>query len=166
MLFSTEPRSYSLPLALVVFGLSLYPAKGAIELVDGSRTTKPAGYTQLAFEDEALGASNATVGSGPSATVPFIGPGLMVLSYSAGDPTWDSLPQGDPGLRAWLRGREDLTVEDNCPRDHRWRWPHKPCPGSSAVPEASTWLAGGFALLGLALSAVKGRGNRVRKTAG
>ena len=155
-------------MALAIFGLALYPAKGAIELVDGSLTARPAGYTLLAVEDGALEAPNATVGSGPSGTVPFVGPGLIALSFSAGDPTGDSLPEGDVGMRAWLRGREDLTVEDNCRRDHRRRWSQKPCPDpdSSPVPEASTWLAGGFALLGLALSAVKGRGKKVRKTAG
>jgi len=163
-----DRRSYSLPLALGIFGLWLYAAEGAIETVNDPEAPRPTGYTQLAFEDEALGASNATVGSGPSATVPFVGPDLMALSFSASDPTRDSLPQGDLGMRAWLRGRGDLTVEDNCRRDHRWRWSQKPCPDpdSSPVPEASTWLAGGFALLGLALSAVKGRGKKARKRAG
>jgi hypothetical protein len=65
-----------------------------------------------------------------------------------------------------LRGRGDLTVEDNCYQDHRWRRHHRHDYYPIGVPEASTWFAAGFAVLGLALSAVESRGKKASKTTG
>jgi len=166
MLISAEPRSLSLPLALAILGLWLCPAEGAIELADDSVNSGPAGYSLLGLVDEAVEAADAPVQRGPSATVPFTGPKLMNLYFPEDHQQGYSLPDKDSDFRAWLRNRGGLTVEDNCDQDHRRRRHQKPCPGSSTVPEASTWCAAGFALLGLALSAVEIRGKTARKTTG
>lgn len=163
MLISAEPRNLSLPLALTIFGLWLCPAEGAIELADDSVTPGPAGYTLLGLVDEAVEAADAPVQRGPSATVPFTGPELMDLYFPVGHQRGYSLPDRDSDFRTWLRGRGGLTVEDNCEQDHRRRRHHKPECGPVGVPEASTWFAAGFALLGLALSAVEHSGKKARQ---
>ena len=166
MLISAEPGNLSLPMALAIFGLWLCPAEGAIELADYSVTSGPAGYSLLAFEDEAVEAANAPVQREPSAAVPFPGPELMNLYFPEGHQQGYSLPDRDSDFRAWLRSRGGLTVEDNCEQDHRRRRHHKPECGPVGVPEASTWFAAGFALLGLALSAVESKGKTASKIIG